>query len=201
LGVVKLLGESSIGAGVRRVEALVGADAYKFLAREHVLLNTLTEIVKGARKEELPERISELVTRLRESEKDLAALRSAQALSESSEIAKSARLIGGISLIVKQLPDGVLGEDLRAISLDIRNKITDSVVVLVSVVESKPVLVVAVSEGARKRGVKAGALVKIGSVALGGGGGGKDDFAQGGGVMPSEIDSAFADIVAALPNE
>jgi alanyl-tRNA synthetase len=54
LGIVKLLGESSIGAGVRRVEALVGVDAYKFLAREHVLLNSLTEIIKGARTEELP---------------------------------------------------------------------------------------------------------------------------------------------------
>jgi alanyl-tRNA synthetase len=55
LGLVKLLSETSIGAGVRRVEALVGADAFNFLAREHVLLNSLTELIKGSRVEELPE--------------------------------------------------------------------------------------------------------------------------------------------------
>ncbi len=86
LGIVKLLSESSIGAGVRRVEALVGADAYRYLVREHLLLNSLTEIIKGARPEELPERISELVAKVREIEKELAAIRSAQALSQISRI-------------------------------------------------------------------------------------------------------------------
>ena len=69
LGVVKLLGESSIGAGVRRVEALVGVDAYKFLAREHILLNSLTDLIKGSRAEELPERISDLLNKMKEIEK------------------------------------------------------------------------------------------------------------------------------------
>ena len=72
LGVVKLLSESSIGAGVRRVEALVGVDAYQYLAREHVLLNSLTDILKGSRAEELPERISELLNKMKEIEKELA---------------------------------------------------------------------------------------------------------------------------------
>jgi alanyl-tRNA synthetase len=58
-----------VGAGVRRVEALVGVDAYKFLAREHLLLNSLTEIIKGARAEELPERISDLLTKIKDIEK------------------------------------------------------------------------------------------------------------------------------------
>ena len=75
LGVVKLLGESSIGAGVRRVEALVGVDAYKFLAREHVLLNSISSLIKGSRTEELPERISELLNRVKEIEKELAVVR------------------------------------------------------------------------------------------------------------------------------
>jgi alanyl-tRNA synthetase len=201
LGVVKLLGESSIGAGVRRVEALVGADAYKFLAREHLLLNSLTEIIKGARTEELPERISDLVSRLREIEKELAAVRSAQALSQTGELAKSAQMLNGFSVITKQLADGVLGEDLRTISLDLRNRIPDSVVALISVVQSKPVLVVAVSDGAREKGVKAGGLVKVGSLVLGGGGGGKDDFAQGGGIDPTAIDAALSAIVSALAGE
>ncbi|MBU6264422.1 MAG: alanine--tRNA ligase, partial [Actinomycetales bacterium] len=82
LGVVKLLSESSIGAGVRRVEALVGADAYKFLAREHILVNQLTDLIKGAKSEELPERISELINKLKDTEKELGQVRSQQALSQ-----------------------------------------------------------------------------------------------------------------------
>ena len=70
LGVVKLLGESSIGSGVRRVEALVGGDAYRFLAREHVLVAQLSEALK-ARPEELPERVDDIVERLRAAEKEI----------------------------------------------------------------------------------------------------------------------------------
>jgi alanyl-tRNA synthetase len=90
LGVVKLLSESSVGAGVRRVEALVGVDAYKFLAREHILLNSLTEIIKGARTEELPERISDLLIKIKDIEKELAAVRSAQAMGQIGALADTA---------------------------------------------------------------------------------------------------------------
>jgi alanyl-tRNA synthetase len=181
LGVVKLLSESSIGAGVRRVEALVGVDAYKFLAREHVLLNSLTEIVKGSKMEELPERISDLMNRVKEIEKELAVVRSAQAMGQISSIAESAIEIDGISTVTAVLADGVTGDDLRKIALDLRNRSEKSVIALISSNDGKPVLVVAVSDAARAQGMKAGALVKVGSTILGGGGGGKDDFAQGGG--------------------
>ena len=198
LGLIKLLSESSIGAGVRRVEALVGADAYNFLAREHVLLNSLTEIVKGARVEELPERISDLITKVKEIEKELASLRTDAALAKSSDILKNKKDIGSLSLISAQMADGINSENLRTIALDLRSKTPKSVVVLVSVVDSKPVLVVATSEEAQAAGVKAGALVKLGSAALGGGGGGKDDFAQGGGVDPSKISEALSIIEHAI---
>ena len=181
LGVIKLLSESSIGAGVRRVEALVGIDAYKFLAREHILLNSLTDLIKGARTEELPERISDLLNKMKEIEKELATVRSAQALSQVGELAKTATVINGISYISAVMADGVSGDDLRKIAIDLRERATKSVVALISANDGKPVLVVATDEQARTTGVKAGALVKIGSTVLGGGGGGKDDFAQGGG--------------------
>lgn len=194
LGVIKLLSESSIGAGVRRVEALVGVDAYKFLAREHILLNSLTELIKGARAEELPERISDLLIKMKEIEKELAAVRSAAAMSDLSSLAAQAKMVNGISLIAVKISDGVVVDDLRKIALDLRNRNADSVVALVSVTDGKPVLVAAVSDGARAKGVKAGALVKIGSTILGGGGGGKDDFAQGGGSSTSEITNALTAI-------
>ena len=198
LGVVKLLSESSIGAGVRRVEALVGFDAYKFLAREHILLNSLTEIIKGSRVEELPERINGLINSMKEIEKELSVLRSAKALSKVAEIAKNAKVINGTTVITSLLGDGISGEDLRKIALELRSKAANSVVALISVNDSKPVLVVAASDEARTAGIKAGALVKVGSTVLGGGGGGKDDFAQGGGTDAAKSVDALAAISQAL---
>ena len=198
LGVIKLLSESSIGAGVRRVEALVGVDAYKFLAREHILLNSLTELIKGARTEELPERISDLLNKMKEIEKELATVRSAQALAQVGELAKMATVINGVSFISSVMADGVSGDDLRKIAIDLRSRDDKAVVALISVNDGKPVLVVATSEGARANGVKAGALVKVGSTVLGGGGGGKDDFAQGGGTDATKSLDALTAISNAL---
>jgi alanyl-tRNA synthetase len=198
LGVVKLLSESSIGAGVRRVEALVGVDAYQFLAREHMLLSSLTALIKGSRAEELPEKIADLLTKMKEIEKELAAVRSAAAMSDLSSLVAKAQILNGTSVIVAQIGDGIAVEDLRKIALDLRARNADSVVVLVSVADGKPVLVAAVSDAARAKGIKAGALVKIGSTILGGGGGGKDDFAQGGGSTIADIAKAIGAITEAL---
>jgi len=198
LGIVKLLGESSIGAGVRRVEALVGVDAYRFLVREHILLNSLTEIIKGARTDELPERISDLLIKMKEIEKELAMVRSAAAVAQVGELAKQAQDINGIAFISAVMADGISAEDLRKIALDLRSSSANSVVALISASESKPVLVVAVSDNARTAGIKAGALVKIGSIILGGGGGGKDDFAQGGGTDAAKSLAALTAISQAL---
>lgn len=198
LGIVKLLGESSIGAGVRRVEALVGVDAYRFLAREHVLLNSLTDLIKGARTEELPERISELLIKMKDVEKELAVFRSQQALSQVADLTKKAIDLNGISFTGVVMDDGVSSDDLRMIALELLARGNKSVVALISSSDDKPVLVVAVSSDLILDGVKAGALVKIGSTILGGGGGGKDGFAQGGGVNPSRSPEALKAISDSL---
>jgi alanyl-tRNA synthetase len=198
LGVVKLLSESSIGAGVRRVEALVGADAYQFLAREHVLLNSLTQIIKGARVEELPSRINDLVAKMRDIEKELSTLRTASAMESASSLISSAKVVAGTTVVMGSLADGIAADNLRLIALDLRARNSNTVVALTSVVEEKIVLVVAVSDEARANGAKAGALVKIGSAILGGGGGGKDDFAQGGGSDRTKIASALEAIELAI---
>lgn len=198
LGIVKLIGESSIGAGVRRVEALVGTDAYRFLAREHILLNSLTDLIKGARVEELPERIQGLLDKIKEIEKELASVRSAQALASVDQLASAAVVIGDTTFIGGLLPDGVSGDDLKKISLELRNRASNSVVALISANGGRPVLVAATSDAARASGIKAGELVKVGSTVLGGGGGGKDDFAQGGGVDASKSRQALEAIAAAI---
>ena len=198
LGVVKLLSESSIGAGVRRVEALVGADAYQFLAREHVLLNSLTQIIKGARVEELPARINDLVSKMRDIEKELSTIRTASAMESAASLISTAKIVNGTTVVVGSLVDGIAADNLRLIALDLRARNSNTVVALTSVVEEKIVLVVAASDDARASGIKAGALVKLGSAILGGGGGGKDDFAQGGGNDRSKIAAALEAIELAI---
>jgi alanyl-tRNA synthetase len=194
LGLVKLLSESSIGAGVRRVEALVGYDAYKYLAKEHVLLNSLTEIIKGARADELPQRVSELVEKMKSMEKELSVVRSAKAMASAGDLVKKAKAIGSINLIIDQLSDEISVDDMRSIAVDLRGKLKSGVVVLATINNAKPLLVAAVSPEANKLGIKAGELIKTGSTVLGGGGGGKDDFAQGGGVDVKAITQAIAEV-------
>jgi alanyl-tRNA synthetase len=185
---------------VRRVEALVGADAYKFLAREHILVNQLTDLIKGAKSEELPERISELIGKLKDAEKELGQVRSQQALAQVSGLLESAKSFGDFKFLAAQIGDGVSVDDLRTMALDIKNRLGESVVALASSSAGKPIVVVATSDTARAKGIKAGALVKLASGVLGGGGGGKDDFAQGGGVSPAQIPEALLAIEKALSN-
>jgi alanyl-tRNA synthetase len=198
LGVVKLLSESSIGAGVRRVEALVGTDAYSFLAKEHIILNSLTQIVKGSRVEELPERISELISSLKSAEKELGEFKSAQAIASTHLLVDKFEIVGSIRLLATQVQSDLSHDDLRAMALNLRNQKDNSVIALLSNQNERTTLVVAVSAAANVLGAKAGELVKIGSAILGGGGGGKDDYAQGGGTESANINEAIGKIRATV---
>jgi alanyl-tRNA synthetase len=183
LGLVKILSESSIGSGVRRVEALVGIDAFKFLARESILVSQLAEQLKAPR-EELPERVATIVTRLRDAQRDLERLNSARLLDSAAELAKDAADVAGAALVAHRAPDGVAADGIRKLALDIRGRLAadrPGVAVVVGVPADRPTVVVAVNDAGRARGLTAGALVLVAAGALGGRGGGKDDVAQGGG--------------------
>jgi len=200
LGVVKLLGESSIGAGVRRVEALVGTDAYRFLAREHLLVAQLAEQLK-ARPEELPDRVAGVVARLRETEKELERLRAGQVLQAAAGLAAGAKDVYGVAYVGHRAPDGTRADDLRKLALDVRGRLPadrPAVVAVASAAGDRPVVVVAVNERAREWRLSAGELVRIAAQTLGGGGGGKDDVAQGGGQDVTQIDAALRRVEHAL---
>jgi alanyl-tRNA synthetase len=193
LGVIKLLGESSIGAGVRRVEALVGADAYRFLAREHVLVAQLSETLK-ARPEELPARVHDLVERLRAAEKEIEKVRLAQLLSGGAELAAAATDVTGVQVVAHRV-DGAGGGDVRSLALDVRGRLLQGrpgVVVMIGAADGKVSVVATTNDEARARGLSANALVRAIGPLVGGKGGGKDDVAQGGGTDTSRIDEALA---------
>jgi alanyl-tRNA synthetase len=199
LGVIKLLGESSIGSGVRRVEALVGADAYRFLAREHVLVAQLTEALK-VRPEELPERVSDIVERLRTAEKEIDRVRVTALLARTEELAASARDVFGVRYI-GHYAEGADGGDVRRLALDVRGRLGNdapAVVTMIGSIDGKPSVVVAVNDTARTWGLSAGSLVKVAATALGGGGGGKDDVAQGGGSDAAAAPQALQDVESAI---
>jgi alanyl-tRNA synthetase len=183
LGLVKILGESSIGSGVRRVEALVGIDAFRFLARESTLVSQLSEQLK-TRREDLPERISGIVTRLRDAERDLERMQSAQLLGNAGDLAQRAQDVAGAAYVAYQVPDGTSADGIRKVALDVRGRLSPerpAVVVVAGVPADRPTAVVTVNDAARARGLKAGSLVLTATGVLGGRGGGKDDIAQGGG--------------------
>ncbi|MBH1936851.1 alanine--tRNA ligase [Streptomyces sp. AV19] len=194
LGLVKLLGESSIGSGVRRVEALVGADAYNFLAKEHTVVAQLTELVKG-RPEELPEKISGMLAKLKDAEKEIERFRAEKVLQAAAGLAEGAKDVRGVALVTGRVPDGTGADDLRKLVLDVRGRINGgrpAVVALFTVAGGRPLTVIATNDAARERGLKAGDLVRTAAKTLGGGGGGKPDVAQGGGQNPEAVDEAMA---------
>lgn len=194
LGLVKLLGESSIGSGVRRIEALVGVDAYNFLAKEHTVVAQLQELVKG-RSEELPEKVSVMLGKLKEAEKEIERFRAEKVLQAAAGLAAGAQDVRGTALVTGRVPDGTGADDLRKLVLDVRGRIPSdrpAVVALFTVANDRPLTVVATNEAARERGLKAGDLVRTAAKALGGGGGGKPDVAQGGGQNPRAIDEAVS---------
>jgi alanyl-tRNA synthetase len=200
LGVVKLLGEASIGSGVRRVEALVGADAYSFLAREHAIVGQLTDILKG-RPEELPERVHAILGKLKEAEREIAAVRHQQALAVAPSLVTSARDIGPVRLVTHDAGEGVAADDLRTLVLDVRARLGDerpAVVAMTAATGGRPVVIVATNPGARAVGVTAGGLVRLAAQVLGGGGGGKDDLAHGGGSDPARMGAALGAVEDSL---
>jgi alanyl-tRNA synthetase len=200
VGLINLVSEASIGSSNRRVESLVGLDAFTDLAAERAIVAELTSSLK-TRRENLPDRIADLVSSLKAAEKRIAEFESAALIERVPALVAAATRLGAVTALVQNV--GVLGsaDDLRTLVTTVRARVgTDAAVVaLAADVGGKPAVIVATNDEARKLGARAGAYAKTAASILGGGGGGKDDLAQGGGSRLDAIPAALDAISAALP--
>jgi alanyl-tRNA synthetase len=196
IGPVTILGESSVGSGVRRVEAYVGLESFRHLAKERALMAGLASSLKVP-SEEVPARVANLVERLKAAEKELERSRLASARAAAVNAAAGAERVGNVRLVAQRMSAGMTAADLRSLVGDIRGKLGSdpAVVALISVTSggegSTVPYAVAANPAAQDLGISSNELVKQLAVAVGGRGGGKADLAQGSGKDPSGIDAAL----------
>jgi alanyl-tRNA synthetase len=199
LGLVKLIGDSSIGSGVHRVEALVGTDALRHVRKEQLLVSQLAGTFKVPT-DELPGRIDDVLTRLRNAEKEIEQLKTEKVLGSAGSLADKAEDLRGVALVAQQLAEGIDANGLRALASEIRGRLGSrpGVVALFAPTGDKVSFAVATTSAARDKGLAAGKLVPSFSGAIGGRGGGKPDMAQGGGTEPAGVEQAIESLRAAL---
>jgi alanyl-tRNA synthetase len=199
VGLVNLVSEASVGSTNRRVEALVGLDAFRDLAAERTIVSQLTSTLKTPR-EQLPERIAGLVAELKAAEKKIAAFEASRLSGRVPALAESAVRVGEYLAVIEDVGEFGTSDELRSLVTSVRERLGSEpvVVALAGRVGGKPSVIVGTTPAAREHGAKAGALAKLAAGVLGGGGGGKDDMAQGGGSDVTAIGAALDGIRAAL---
>ena len=193
IGPVTILGESSVGSGVRRVEAYVGLDSFRHLAKERALMAGLASSLKVP-SEEVPARVAGLVDRLKAAEKELERARLAGARAAATNAAAGAERIGNVRVVAQRMSAGMTAGDLRSLVGDIRGKLGSdpAVVALISEGEGGSVpYAVAANPAAQDLGIRANDLIKQLAATVDGRGGGKPDLAQGSGKDPTRIDAAL----------
>lgn len=199
IGLVNLVGESSVGSTNRRVEALVGLEGFRDLAVERTIVSQLSSALKAPRAD-LPARVQNLMEDLRSAQKKLAEYESANLQQRLPAIARNATTVGATTVVAETVDGLQSGDDLRSLATGVRGQLGDgaAVVVLGAVVGGKPIVIVATNDAARAAGVQAGPLAKEAAGVLGGGGGGKPDLAQGGGTDAAALPAALRAVTARL---
>lgn len=193
IGPVTILGESSIGSGVRRVEAYVGLESFRHLAKERALMAGLASSLKVP-SEEVPARVASLVERLKAAEKELERARLAGARAAATNAAAGAERIGNVRVVAQRMSAGMTAADLRSLAGDIRGKLGSDPAVVALIAEGDGSTVpyaVAANPAAQDLGLNANELVKQLAGSVDGRGGGKADLAQGSGKNPTGIDAAL----------
>jgi alanyl-tRNA synthetase len=193
IGLFKIVSESGVAAGVRRVEAVTGKAAFEWVLRLDQVLRDVASLVRGSR-EDVDEKVRELVERSRRLEKEVQQLKSKLASGHSGDLSAQAKDVGGIKVLAAEV-EGSDAKSLRDAMDQLRAKLGTSVIVLATVKEGKVILVAGVSADLLGR-YKAGDVVGAVAAQLGGKGGGRADFAQAGGTQPDKLAAALGSVEA-----
>jgi alanyl-tRNA synthetase len=189
IGLFKFTGESGVAAGVRRVEAVTGREAYEWVVRTDQVLRDIAAMLRGSR-EDVDEKVRELVERSRRLEKEVQQLKSKLASGQGGDLSVQAKDVGGVKVLAARI-DGADARALRDAVDQLKSRLGSSVIVLASVQEGKVVLVAGVSDDLLAR-MKAGEIAGLVAAKIGGRGGGRADFAQAGGTQPENLGAALA---------
>ena len=193
IGLFKITSESGVAAGVRRIEAVTGAAAYEWVVRTDQVLRDVASLVRGSR-EDVDEKVRELVERSKRLEKEVQQLKSKLASGHGGDLSAQAKDVGGVKVLAAQI-DGADARSLRDAMDQLKSKLGSSVIVLASVQDGKVVLVAGVSDDLLAR-MKAGDIAGVVAAKVGGRGGGRADFAQAGGTQPENLPAALSGVEA-----
>ncbi|MBP7177117.1 MAG: alanine--tRNA ligase [Thermoclostridium sp.] len=188
-GLIKILSDSGIAAGVRRIEALTGTGAISWYKEKEKLLQSVSQAVKAS-PDEAPAKVVSLNDELRSLRKELEALKTRMVNSSLDDILNKVQEISGIKVLCARM-DQLDMNGLRNTSDTLKNKLGESVVVLASGLDGKVNIIVSASKEAVSRGIHCGKIIAEAAKAAGGGGGGRPDMAQAGGKDISGIDRAL----------
>ena len=188
IGLFKILGESSVASGVRRIEALTGGAAVEYVQQTSKIVRDTAQLLKD-KPEVVPRRIEKILADQKTLEKEIEKLKAQIAVMSTDDAKEEIKTINGIKVIVKKVAVDSTAA-LRDLADRFKEKIKSGIVVLGSVAGSKVLLIVVVSKDLVDR-YHAGNIVKQVAAVVGGGGGGRPDMAQAGGTKPEKLDSAL----------
>lgn len=192
IGLFKVISETGVAAGVRRIEAITGFNALKQIENKENVIKEASKTLKCSEKD-LMHKLSATIQELKEKEKEITELKSKLVKDVENEIVKEAKEVKGVSYVAYKLAD-LDGNALRDLADKVRNKMGEGVVVLSSAIEDKVQFVTMVSKEAVAKGAHAGKIIKEVATVAGGGGGGRPDMAQAGGKLPEKVDEALAKV-------
>lgn len=195
IGLLKIVSESGIASGVRRIEALTGQGALAHMREQQHTLARLSELLK-APVTELPVRVEKLLEERKSADQEIAKLRAEQRGAASADLTSQVREVGDIRVLSTRV-EGVAGKELRTLVDDLRDKVKSGVVLIAAVEGERVTLALGVTPDLKDR-FKAGDLIREVAALVGGKGGGRPDFAQAGGNDASQLDAAFEKLDALL---
>src|SRR5690606_15063145 len=194
IGLFKIVSEGGVAAGIRRIEAVTGQGAYEWISQTDRLLRDVASMVKAGR-DDVEDKVRQLLDRSRKLEKEVAALKSRLASGQGNDLSSSAVEVGGLKVVATRV-DGADAPALRDAVDQLKNKLGSAAIVLASVQEADKVVLIAGVTADQTALVKAGDLVNFVAQQVGGRGGGRADLAQAGGNDPAKLDDALAGVVS-----